>query len=307
MCELVKKFSILMILLGLSGVAFSQEMTIVISGDAMMHMPQISAASTPSGELDFLPCFSEISKRWESADFAIVNLETTVSPNGKYSGYPRFSSPSQFVSALKQSGIDICMLANNHIMDKGKIGAVSTLHCLDSLKLKHVGLSFDKGERFLTFSKGDMHVALLNYTYSVNDNDVPEGVYVNFIDTTAIRTDIENAKKVADHILVVYHLGEEYERFANRYQRELAEWTRQCGAEIVIGSHPHVIQNYNLTNHVVYSMGNLISNQYYKYTDTGMSVEIVFSSRHYPKITLFYHKCDREHGYHIVMIDKPEK
>lgn len=272
-----------------------RQMRIVFSGDAMMHYPQVTGGLRPDGKYDFKPYFRYIEKVWKDADFAVLNFETTISADGKYSGYPLFSSPKEYAEAVKDAGIDVVLLANNHIMDKGAVGVESTLRCFDSLGISTLGVSADTVRRdsIIVLRKGLIRTALLNYTYGLNGNPVPRGIFVNLIDTLQIRSDILRARQKAEYVIVLYHWGDEYHLKAGKEQRDLAAWTRNAGADVVIGSHPHVVQDYDLENRIVYSLGNLVSNQKYANTDVGMSVEVTIDGFWQPELRVFRHWCDK--------------
>ena len=255
----------------------SEPLTIIFSGDFMQHMPQVRAARAEDGSFDYSPVFRSIGPYWKSADFAIVNLETTVSTNAKYSGYPMFRSPSQVAYALRDAGVDITVLANNHCVDGGESGVRATLHHLDSAGILHTGIRMKNtvSDSILVFGRDDYRVALLNYTYDTNGIPVPKNVSVNHIDTTLIKRDITLAhERNSSHIIVFFHWGIEYSRHPNKEQRQIAAWCRANGVDIVIGSHPHVVQPIDTANRIVYSLGNLVSNQSQRYTDGGISVKV---------------------------------
>ena len=122
-----------------------------------------------------------------------------------------------------------------------------------------------------------MRFALLNYTYGTNGIPVPEGVRVNLIDTVRMAVDLAAAREGSpDCIAVCIHWGNEYERQANAEQRRLARFLRRNGADLIVGSHPHVVQPFETdSSHVVlYSLGNFVSNQRRRYCDGGLMAEI---------------------------------
>lgn len=249
---------------------------IVFSGDVMQHMPQVSAALHDS-TYNYDSCFEAISPLWREADWTVVNLETTLTDDGKYSGYPMFASPQSLARALRDAGVDLMALANNHCLDRGRRGVVTTLHTIDSLGIARVGVYTDslESERGTMLVADNFRVAVLNYTYGTNGIRVPSGVVVNMIDTLLIERHIEAARKdSASHVIAFFHWGEEYQRSANGRQRELAAWCRSRGVDLVIGSHPHVVQQVDTAQRVVYSLGNFVSNQRKRYQDGGISVVV---------------------------------
>ena len=127
-----------------------------------------------------------------------------------------------------------------------------------------------------------MRLAIVNYTYGTNGMPVPAGTIVNLIDTVRMAADLAEARASGvDFIVACLHWGNEYERRENAGQRSLAAFLRRNGVGVVVGSHPHVVQPWRAdSSHVVlYSLGNLVSNQRRRYTDGGL-VAAVEAVRH---------------------------
>jgi len=260
--------------------------TLVFIGDLMQHTPQIEAARTDSG-FDYEECFRYIRPTLDSADAVIVNLETTLSYSGKYTGYPMFRSPAQLARGMRESGIDIAVLANNHICDNAGTGIEHTVSALDSAEIASTGAFTDSARcaafNPLVFEAGSIRFALLNYTYSTNGLPVARGRIVNLIDTAYIKRDIAKARRCgAECIIAYYHWGEEYSPRPSAAQRRLAAWSARQGIDIVIGSHPHVLQPIEYLRGpdsaacgaVYYSLGNFVSNQRKRRCDGGMIARI---------------------------------
>ena len=286
------------------------DVTISFSGDAMVHTPQITTARTSDGGLDFRRSFVDIAPYWKSVDFAVVNFETTISADGAFTGYPMFKSPLQFAEALSEAGIDVAALANNHICDRGATGLDNTVLQLNKLGLKTYGAAInEQADTVLYLEKYPFKVAMLNYTYGTNGMPVPKGRVVHLIDTALIAQHIKEAQNnEATHIVVFYHWGNEYQLKSNKWQQELALWSRQKGADVVIGSHPHVVQEVDYHNFIVYSLGNLVSNQQYKHTDIGQTAVITLTNQTKPSIEMITHintvKEKRPNDRHIVKVFK---
>ena len=186
-----------------------RSLTLIFTGDLMQHMPQVFAARQRDGSFDYTSCFSRLNNYFSSADFVIANLETTLGEE-PYSGYPRFRSPEALAGAMRRAGVDVAVLANNHICDRGAEGIRSTLAALDEAGLLHTGAFADSvppRERHpLMLEKGAFRVALLNYTYGTNGLPVPSGCRVNGIDTVAIRREIALARQDgATHVALFVH------------------------------------------------------------------------------------------------------
>ncbi len=261
------------------------QLKLVFTGDIMGHDTQIaSALATGEPGYDYKPCFQYLRPYLQEADLVIGNLEVTFAGE-PYKGYPAFSSPDELARALKWAGFDILVNANNHALDRGQKGLARTIEILEQEGLVQSGTFSDSGSRAsyypLVIEKKGIRIALLNYTYGTNGiKDRPPSI-VNRIDKEQIREDMLKASTAQpDFILVTMHWGNEYKLTESTQQQELASFLFELGADAVIGSHPHVVQpirGEEAGNLVVYSMGNLISNQRTRPRDGGIVFEMVLS------------------------------
>lgn len=254
---------------------------LLFAGDVMAHLPQLTAARRPDGSCDFFEQFRCIKPRFDAADLVVVNLETTLAPAGPYTGYPCFRTPSSLARALRRAGVDAAVTANNHCCDGGARGIRTTLEALDDAGIRHTGTFVDTlrhgADHPLRLEAGGIRFALFSYTYGTNGLPVPAGTTVNLIDTAAIARDLASVDRLrTDCVIVCLHWGEEYMRHPSREQRRLAAFMRSHGADIVVGSHPHVVQPFecDTTGAVFYSLGNLVSNQRRRYCDGGLLAEV---------------------------------
>lgn len=264
---------------------------LLFAGDVMGHTPQIASAQLiKDKKYDYEPCFRYVQPMVSSADLAIANLELTLPGKPPYTGYPMFRSPDALAEALKNAGFDVLVTANNHSNDARGTGVISTVRALDRLKLSHTGTFADVRERDtqypLILSKNGFRLALLNYTYGTNGVPTDSPTIVNLIDKTSIAVDLERAKSLRPHYIIAFmHWGLEYQLNENAEQRDLAAFLARNGADLIIGSHPHVVQpvrqertftpespDKNVV--VVYSLGNYISNQLKPHTDGGIMFEV---------------------------------
>jgi poly-gamma-glutamate synthesis protein (capsule biosynthesis protein) len=269
-----------------------KRISLLFIGDIMGHDEQIwSAENRETHTYYYDDVFKYIKEEISEADIAIANFEVTLA-GPPYKGYPAFSSPAELALACSNAGIDYFVTANNHSADRGKKGIVSTINKLDSLKIPHTGTFTDRLARDtlypLFINKKGLRLALLNYTYGTNGINVPPPVIVNMLDKETIAADIEKAKlKRPDAIILFLHWGTEYDTIPSENQAGLADYFFSCGADLIIGSHPHVMQKMilaktsdNLRDRiVVYSMGNFVSNQRKPKTDGGAMVRIEFEQK----------------------------
>jgi poly-gamma-glutamate synthesis protein (capsule biosynthesis protein) len=263
------------------------KISLLFIGDIMGHDEQIWSAENRETHLyNYDDVFQYIKPVIADADIAIANFEVTLG-GPPYTGYPQFSSPSDLAVACKNAGIDYLVTANNHAADRGKKGIISTINKLDSIGIPHTGTFLNSSCHDsltpLMIHKNGTSIALLNYTFSTNGIIVPEPVIVNMLDKELITRDINEAKdKNADIIILFLHWGTEYDTIPSKTQTDLAEYFQSIGVDMVIGSHPHVLQKMvrtknNVTGNndvVIYSLGNFVSNQRKPKTDGGSMVRI---------------------------------
>lgn len=248
-------------------------------GDIMCHNSQYKDAyNSKTGSYDFSYVFEDIKNYINSADIAIGNLETTFAGKEKgYSNYPRFNTPEQLAVDLKEFGIDVLSTANNHCMDTNYTGLVSTLKYLDEAGIDYAGTNATREEQqeILVKDVSGIRIAFLAFTYGTNGITIPtdKSFSVNLIDDKLILQQIELAKKEnPDLICVNMHWGIEYQTKQNSEQERLANLLFQNGVDIILGSHPHVLQPMEKKNitledgttkdcFVIYSLGNFMSGQ----------------------------------------------
>ena len=271
--------------------------TLTVCGDAMSHMPLTNDAwDEEQGVYDYGRIMAAAGPLVEAADYAVVNLETTLAGGPPYSGYPNFNSPDDMAYALRGLGFDLCLTANNHSLDKGYAGLSRTLDVLDEAGLAHVGTSRTQEEadnNLVLADVGGISVVFLGYTYGTNGIPVNKNhpysinlfntdylTTLSTLDTEKIEADLAAAQALEpDLIAVMIHWGVEYQTKENKYQDQIADFLFSHGADIVLGGHAHVLQPMELRTlddedggthqgFVCYSLGNFISSQNYDLTDT---------------------------------------
>jgi hypothetical protein len=261
----------------------------IFAGDLMGHMPWINSG-LKNGDYHYDTAYTFIKPYIERADYAMLNLETTLN-GAPYTGYPMFTSPDALARDAKKAGFDFMALANNHCADRGNSGIRRTNHVLDSLKIPHTG-SFNDTAMFLknyppVIDVKGIKIAILNYTYSTNGIPVYGPNYVNIIDSISIMDGIKKAKaKNPDLIISIMHWGEEYSRKESDWQERFARLMATNGVDIVFGAHPHVVQpiktfpsakDASRVVPVFYSVGNFLCNQRDRYKDGGIFAEVTIT------------------------------
>lgn len=250
----------------------TQKMTIGAVGDILIH-DRVYNSSRTRGGFNFRPAFSAVKTVLQKPDMLTANQESVLGGvKLGLSSYPMFNSPQEVGTAVKNAGIDICSTANNHALDKGEAGIVSELKFMNRIGMKHIGTYMtpaDAKKIVVTRSHG-IRVAWLAYTYGTNGMPIPAHKHylINLINKKKMSTEIRAARKKADLVVVSMHWGIEYQRLPNRQQKTLARFIVNQGADIVFGSHPHVLQPMDWLKArdgrnalVVYSLGNFFSGQ----------------------------------------------
>lgn len=269
---------------GVTAGATADTVRLVAVGDLMCHTSQLDDARTTTG-FDFRPAFAPVRPYLSRADLAIGNLETvTAGPEERFTGYPQFNCPVEYLDAIGDAGFDVITTANNHSLDRRFLGVERTIQALEDRGLRHTGTARTAEERdrpLIAEVKG-MRIAVLAYTYGTNGIALPAGkpFAVNLIDTLAMARDIRQARAAsADAIIVSLHWGTEYERQPNIVQRRVAIFLARQGVEVILGSHPHVLQPLEWLDGsagrtlVIYSLGNFVSGQRMPFTDAGVILQ----------------------------------
>lgn len=257
--------------------------TIRMIGDVMMHTAQIGR--------DYTSFLSGIEDDLRSADLAIANMEFALGGE-PYSGYPAFSAPDSYAEYVHDIGVDVFLTANNHILDKGKRGLNRTLDVYDSMKgVLHTGTGKDDLHFYrhnpLIIRVNGVKVGIVNATYGTNA-DQAEGypVVFNFGDMKEPCEAVRRARKAgAKLVIALPHWGNEYELTHSWYQVGQARALAEAGADIIVGAHPHVVQDMTTISvteedgterkvPVIYSMGNAVSNMSARNTQVELMVTL---------------------------------
>lgn len=275
-----------------------------VIGDVMSHSTNFkNAYDSAKKDYDFSNTFRNISSYIKNSDIAIGNLETTFAGESRtYSGYPNFNTPDELAKNLKDLGIDVLSTSNNHCMDKGYSGLVRTLDTLDKYKISHMGTyrSEEEQNTILIKDVNGIKIAFLAFTYGTNGISIPKdkNYSVNLIDKDLIKKQIELAKKEnPDLICVNMHWGIEYKLKQNKQQEELADFLFNNGVDLILGSHPHVLEpmekrtitlddGTTKDGFVIYSLGNFMSGQIYPNTKSSVILDIQITKSNENKISI---------------------
>lgn len=279
---------------------------LVFVGDVMLHTRQISDAHArylaKGGTLDadshqaydFKPYLEDISDVLRSADITVANMEFTLA-GPPFTGYPSFSAPDSYAEYVADCGTDIFLTANNHICDKGTRGLERTMDVYSEMRRSRgvftagcTDTADGESPDILMLRINGIRTAFLNFTYGTNAPCSHPRYKINIMDKETVRQALVKAKESgADCIIVLPHWGDEYSLRHSAFQEEMAEWMAGNGADIIIGTHPHVIQDSSTVCvntaegkkkvPVVYSLGNIISNMSARNTQAGLMLEMTLA------------------------------
>ncbi len=266
----------------------SQEtITLTATGDILMHNTVI-ASGKQGDSYNYDHLFAPIKQLIEEGDYSSVNLESAIAgPGTDYTGYPVFNSPDSIANALKNSGFDLAVTASNHTLDRGYQGALRTLDVLRQAGLDTTGTFKTPNEKrsFLIKDIRGVKVGYLAYSYDTNGIPLPQDkpYFYNLLDRDKIISDISALRPNVDLLVLVLHWGVEYSPYPTEQQRKLATEFFQKGADVILGSHPHVIQPMETMQingkdkFVIYSMGNSMGNQNGVERNSGVILKLQFT------------------------------
>ena len=228
------------------------------------------AGSEGDGKYSFIQMYEPIQKHIKDADLAFLNQETILGGDELgLSGYPTFNTPSSIADDIEDAGFDLINTATNHCLDKWQTGVENSAKVWGAKKgIKTAGTYVSQEDRntIRTMKRKGITFSFLAYTYGTNGVEPQYPFSVSYFDEAQIRNDVAKAKEVSDVVIVSAHWGTENSMEVNEEQRYYAQLFADLGVDVVIGTHPHVIQpiewkkgaNGNETL-IVYSLGNFLS------------------------------------------------
>lgn len=250
------------------------EVNLIAVGDNLISDSVTHCGLKDNGSYEFSELFEELKDDIKKADLAVINQETILGgPDFEYTGYPNFNSPYEIGDAIINAGFDVVLHATNHSYDMGLEGAKNCLNYWNNHpEITMVGMnrSIEEQNSIKVIEKNNISIAILNYTYGMNGYKLPNDkeYLVNLIDEKKIVSDLKKAEKLADFTIVFPHWGVEYVHEPNEEQRKLANIMVENGADLIIGTHPHVLESIEWIvsdngNQALcyYSIGNYTSSQ----------------------------------------------
>lgn len=227
------------------------------------------------GKYDFSYCYAKVKDFFMDKDLNWINQETLVTDTLAPSSFPRFSTPGDIVRNLYDINFRAFSLSNNHSYDQKEEGLTETVKFWKSMPEDVVtsgisGVKSDSYKKISIKTIDDVKFAFLSYTYGTNGLSVSNDskyrvIYLSQTDT--IRKQVKLARKKADVVIVSCHWGNEDIHSVTDSQRAMAKNLTKWGADLIIGTHPHVVQTAEWVKaggrkaFCAYSLGNFISGQ----------------------------------------------
>ena len=267
-----------------------ERLSLIMVGDALLHS-SLYRDGYQNGTYDFTSQLEFIKPEIQKHDLAFYNQESILGGTSiGLSDYPNFNSPQEFGDAMIDAGFNLVSLANNHTMDRG---VTAIQNSCDYWKTKDVlaagsYCSAEDAEEIKIKEKNGIKYTMLAYTYGTNGITVPSDkpYLVNLYSDELAKADIEKVRDKVDLLIVSMHWGTEYRSEPTDEQKREAEYLSNLGVDIIIGTHPHVIEPITYINDtlVIYSLGNFISaqstnNDYNTMVELMTSVDVVKTTK----------------------------
>lgn len=274
--------------------ARTSTVNLIAAGDIFPSPSLIQGGIRADGTRDYTPYYRFIEPYVKEADLATAWFGGPVAgPGEEFTGYPEYNNPPEFALAPKLAGFDI-LFHTNHLLDRGVQGMLRTIDFFRDNGLVYLGVydTEEASKETTIIEKNGIEIAFLSYLYGINGRRAPQKWMVDLIDPAKIEADIRKAReRGADFVIVAMHWGVEYARQPNQEQIDLAARIASCGADMILGSHPHVIQpaacietrteaGETRKTFVIYSCGNFLCSQRKRYTDCGLLLKYTLEKDH---------------------------
>ncbi len=243
--------------------------SLIATGDGLIHSNVYSAAyNSYTKTYNFLDMLSYTKEKIKDYDLKYYNQETVFDTSSSPSNYPHFNTPPAFGENMLDIGFNLISLATNHSMDMGKTGALNSAKWWeDKNGILATGMfsSEEKRNEYKIMEVNGITYTMLSYTYGTNGIPIPKDApyLVNLFDEETALKDIEAVRDKIDVLIVAMHWGQEYKQDATETQREQAKFLADHGVDIILGTHSHCIEPWEMIDDTVvfYSFGNFISGQ----------------------------------------------
>ena len=263
-------------------------------GDVMSHKTQLDLARQKDGTYNYDPQFQFVKDALTKADYTIANLEMSIAAKN-YTGYPTFRIPESILGTLKDCGIDMFTMANNHSLDGFFDGLVYTIDKVEEYGFDHVGAyrTAEEAQQPTIVEINGIKFGFLAYTYGFNVNPGNVGAQnlkfcLKSLKNADFKADVQALRDAgAEVVICMPHWGEEGRKIVPDSCKKYAQAMVEAGVDIILGSHSHMVQPIDVGEMTVngekkdvliaWSLGNFISNQTYPYEDCGIILDFTVS------------------------------
>ena len=246
---------------------------LIAVGDNLYHLMITNSGLQEDGSYNYDGIYANIRDYINEADIRVLNQEVVLtSDRTQWTNFPVFGAPIECGEAVVNAGFNVITHATNHSWDKGRAIAQEDIDFWQSQEGVLLTGMYDSQEDYDNIVIGEYNgvkVAFLNYTQNLNGFSLPSDAkfMVKLLDMELVKEDIAKAREQADIVIVFPHWGEEYQTTPSWYQKSLAQQIADAGADLIIGTHPHVIQPLEILTSAdgrevpcYYSLGNFVSN-----------------------------------------------
>ena len=252
--------------------------TVLVTGDITCFDRRFQTAVCSGEGHYFEESFDVVRNLFAQSDLAMGNLETMICQfapyqNEQYVSEQNFycNAPAKFLDALRKSGIDLLTNANNHDLDTGAIGIGETIDNIRRFGFMQTGTFKEHTKKYVLLNVNKIKIAIIAFStqYNKKSNNLTNGgmdFLLNYYsEKNAEKLIVEARAEGADIVLVCIHWGQKLKNVENKTQQSIARKLAELGADCIIGSHPHVLQPFEVIEYqnrrvpVFYSLGNFIS------------------------------------------------
>lgn len=279
--------------------AAPKETKIIFAGDLMLDRYYRLLAAKYG--IDWITEKSRSS--FENQDFVIANLEGPVTDKKSVSAGNNWSNPNvltftfdpfKAIEFLKNNKINLVNIGNNHILNFGAEGLAQTENILSENNIGYFGDPYEENKNIFSKEINGARIAFINYNQFAGQN------------ADQIAGQIKKAKEENDYIVVYTHWGDEYQLKEDDAQKRKAHLFIDNGADLVIGTHPHVVQLVEVYKNkaIFYSLGNFVFDQFFSEdTQNGLAVQLILfeNKREFNLIPLYNIKGQ------IILADKAKR
>lgn len=245
--------------------------TVAAVGNSSFSQSVIESGMSDSGEWNYDSLFEHVKDRISGADLALFSQESTMTTDHEIAMYDAVT-PVEVGTALASAGFDAVAASTNHVSDNGYESIEETMNFWETshpeVKVLGVQNARSGNSRIQTFTINDITISLLNYSFNMIREGIPQGFQIDTLNTSSVSADLSAARAGSDFLIVIPHWGRELESMPTEFEKEWAAFFLKAGVDVVIGTHPYVLQPYGRLSDdaghemvVFYSLGNFITSR----------------------------------------------